>query len=248
MDKQKIIDKIEKLMRKTREAGASEAESETAIRAARKLMDEYNVELAEVMAAADSAAKDPLSVDNVVEQVCRENNTAVTFERLLMWVVCFVCDCKWYKQKEIKSGPFKRKRQLVLYGFERDVVAARALWIELSITVKAMARAHLGKGWSSKHLQYANGFAYGLYDKAKAMKDERERKPVETSDCTALIVRKKEDALTTYGEEKLQLAKGRSHMRPVDSNFALGNSHGRQHDLKADRSQKLKPQPKRRIG
>ena len=171
IDREKILSRLESLMKRTRENGASEAEVEAAMRVARKLMDENNIEMEELL----EKQKRTLNTTDVVDHEVRSHCKKERHEDALMWAVCYATDTRWYyTQKWVldeKKGKHVKQFVRHIVGLEQDVTAARVLFLELLLTMRTMARVKLGTKWTQQHFWYCNGFAEALCTKCRDMQD-----------------------------------------------------------------------------
>lgn len=201
----KIIDRIQKLLRRTEgSANASEAEVEAALEVAQKLMQKYEIEMAELMV---KEGKTGYTVDDVVDQTTggfHSRGTVYRFERLVESICNVICGTKSYMKRgqvaKTIGGKAKwgKNDQIHFYGIGSDVGAAVALWLEIMVVSHALARQHLGKGkWTAQHWYYCDGFGIALWRKAEAL--AKASKPQTTSACTAIITTKS-TAIATYSE------------------------------------------------
>lgn len=239
-----LIDKIEKLMRRTREgSGCSEAEIEQSLAFARKLMDKHNIEMSEVLAAEGKQVE----LDQVCEECVRTHSKTDRHEVSILHTVQNICDVKAYFQKDsiLKNGKFQTQYKFMVVGFPNDVLAAKMLYSELLIASLAMTRQRLGKGWSLKHKYYCNGFCAGLAVKSVQLKNAP--KETTTSTCTAMILRK--DVLIKQHMDELKTKPrkaGRAPKAGDSGEYYAGREHGMQYDLHGDRHTKLE-RPQKRI-
>ena len=77
---QKVIDRIEQLLKRTTENGATQAEAEQAVAYAQKLMDKHNLELADVVASGE----EKLGMDDVSEVDAQFKAKFESFEKSLI--------------------------------------------------------------------------------------------------------------------------------------------------------------------
>ena len=185
----KVISKIEKLLRRTRENGASEAEVETALKLANKLMEEHNIEMADVYASGQKS----MNTSDIIEEVARESWNVVPFEKMLVCAVAKFCevqalyrDCgRWDHEKQ----KYIQRKATVFIGLATDVFAARCLLAELRLIIRASATRTLGK-WKQSHWQYCTGFADALYWNVCDIVEAREKERAKHTNTTALTIQK----------------------------------------------------------
>lgn len=241
-----IIDKLEKLMRRTKENGCSEAEIEQAIAFARRLMDKHNIEMSEVL----SASNKELNINEITEECVRTHSKTDRHEISILHTVCNVCDVKAYFIKDRilnKNMKFKDQYKFMVFGFPNDVLAAKILYSELLIASLAMTRHRLGTGWSLQHKYYCNGFCAGLYQKSKDLKQNAGQGSTNQSACTALI-RIKDQLIRQY-EDGLNAKTRRSGRAPKageNGEYYQGLNDGKSYEYGVDRHSKL-PQEQKRL-
>lgn len=245
-DRDSILTKLEALMKRTRENGASEVEVEAAMNVARKLMDEHNIAMEEVLLQQKQSAS-PSSIE-IKEEKVRSVSTVRRFEQSLMHVVCCVCDTKWYHKQVYVPGKRTPETMMVFYGMGHDVLASKLLFLELLVTVRAMAIVKVGGGSGKNQMKrniYCDGFCSALYHKARTLKNQSNKA---AASSTSLIL-VKDVALIKYGQEVLNLRTGKS--RPRDQKhlsseeFNAGYRDGDSYDLNPKREKQVAHQPKK---
>lgn len=182
---QKIRERIVKMLNLAKDGGASEGEVENATRMARQLMNEYNIDESELIAAETGTVQ-------VGDHLGMKKVTFEGWESSLSVVCKFVCDVTPYKQT-VKAG-----QEIRFIGLPTDVAIARDLFSSLLITVKTMAKQRNGAGWTRAHQSYALGFVDSLVRKAKA------EKQASTMQANAIILRK-DVLIDKYIAENLKL-------------------------------------------
>ena len=104
-ERQNIIEKILKLMAKTVDRGATEAEAISAALAAQKMMNDYNIEQSELH----------WTEELIVDKEC-EIGSKTSFYGSLAATIAPNFRCKVYAEKD-----FKGKNHVHFYGYEQDV-------------------------------------------------------------------------------------------------------------------------------
>lgn len=201
MSRESIIDKIRNLMKRTSEKGCSEAEVEAAMKIARNMMDKHQVEMADLM----EAQKREYTLDDIVEQVVRTHCKIDKWERSMAQCVCMMTDTKCYTTEVPvlgKNGKWTKQFRMTYYGERQDVDAAHALYVELLIVFKAMARHRLGAKWTQAHYHYMEGFGRGML--SIFMQQRQEAQANHSSTSTGMILHKS-TLIKTYAETKLKL-------------------------------------------
>lgn len=241
MSKESIIEKIQRLMQRTSEKGCSESEVEAAMKIARKMMDTHQIEMADLMAAQ----KKSYTLDDIVEQIVRTHCKLDRWEKTMMQCVCIMTDTKCYMKQEGKyneKGKLVKVHHVVYYGEQTDVAAAHALYVEMLIVLKSMAKHRLGQTWTQAHWHYMEGFGSGMLD---IFYQEREvNATTQSSNTTGMIVHKSQ-LIKTYAETKLKLisraSKGTRKTGEMAGAFGQGRADGRAYKASSpsERSNKL---------
>jgi len=222
MTREDALRKIQKLLRHAGGEGHhSEAEVENALRHARKMMESFNISLAEVQPAdpadAHKQMKDRVHEHMVYSRVGKLDN----FDATLADILTDICDVKCFYRK--KSHREKKRgsdwehwvvREWVLYvGLPEDTAFAAGLYMELLVTMRSLARITVGKGkWHKGHDSYCIGFVSRMRERARMIKN------YEAQPATTAIVLAKDRVVNEWVEEKFGKVKGRTGtMRVHDS-------------------------------
>lgn len=188
MQSEKLLKRLNQILKRTTDNGATEAEAKQALEYAEKLMREHDIEMSEVEGYAES-----LTTDAVQDFMARSVVSPALFEKILACAVAKLFNCGCYVRKNYSKNPRSPKTEMHFVGFQLDTQAAGATYCELIVAARAFARAYFGSGWRSEHNNFCKGFAFGIIDKIDDIVREREsEQEVETSNSTALIVRKNE--------------------------------------------------------
>lgn len=240
-ERSKILDRIEKLLRRTKERGASEAEVEAAMDMAQRLMEKHNIEMAELHAENKRTFTDK----DVVDEAVRRHSALEKWEEQLLVFVGKLCNVEVYVTRHAytgKHGELKWGWTQRMYGIGADIEIARCLYTELLFVLPSMARANgITKQFARK--KYCYGYVTGMRAKAEAR--EREMAAARPSTCTALITTK-QLAVRDYAKKNLKLEerKTQSHTQHEGLEFYQGYRDGQEHDVIIDRSSKLTPEPR----
>ncbi len=212
---ERIVERLKKLLRLSKDGAAKEGEIENALKCARTLMDEYG--LSEQSVLLDETVEE--TSRRIVEQDIYTLRIFKPYYMTLATVVCVVCSCSHYYGHEYDKKTFKEKKKLIFFGQEGDVHIAKALYKELCVTLRTMAYFHYGKQWSSQHNAYANGFSDSLFGKAYEIKDTSTNDP----STTALVVQK--DAAIEKYKEGLGLVPMKSRVSQINDDGAYHNGN-----------------------
>lgn len=178
------VARIRKLMEHANCEGSTEAEMESYLSKARKMMDELGITEDVVLSAQDEESKRRQDAETTDESVVSRVGAVPMFFRRTAQAVCYVTDTAIYTSTREetkpdgtvvrnKHGQARRREHIVFYGLKRDVAVAKELYAELHASIHAMAWMRCGKaGWSSSHMSYAMGFADKLCSRASALRYE----------------------------------------------------------------------------
>jgi hypothetical protein len=225
----KAVERIRKLMAVSSGAGATEAEIETYLAAARKLMDKFAVEESELNRNEDTrqAAYESMVI---FEAYARAGGIS-PWDNWLAYVPDAICDVGHYTSKKWranKRGKFCEHEVLIFYGLPRDCEVAKAMYQELLATMRAMARFRLGKDWMKLEQDYCTGFTTRLTTRARELKrSSSSPENAEGSGSTAIVLLK--DQLLKRKREELGLVarKGRSSSRSINEGaYSAGAEDG----------------------
>lgn len=234
-DREQMVAKIERILRKCDpSANTTEEEVKAAMGMAQRLMRDYDVEMAEVLAAKG----EELDLDAIGETIVREHSKTDRHELSILNAICLITGVKAYTTKVRKDG--KVKKQMVVYGAKADMAVAHAMFAELIVLVRAMARIRVKGKWCQKHYWYCNGFGNGMYGKAVQLHREQQwadaaPETAPNHNTTALIVRK--DALIErYAVERLHLRPARRSRGSANAynsgEYAKGTNDGRDYECR----------------
>lgn len=196
-----IVDRIKKLLKHAADERVghtehAEHEVNVALKLARRLMEKYNLEEADLK--PDEAAR------RVVSGTAHSGRSMDAILKQMAAVPEVVCG--------VKALLFKgRTEELKYFGQPRDVAVAVALYHELVATMRAMARFRVGRGWNKRHQDYGAGFVARLLARAR---EAREESVVEAG-TTAIVVLK--DQLVSSHVAALYAPK------PGRTNFRVGD-------------------------
>jgi hypothetical protein len=188
IDNDKILRQIRAILAKAQEgSGATEAEAESALRFARRLMLNHNVD------EADLAEKDPSAIAADAERVAYGQALAyaggprlANWESYLARAICeLIGTLSFYRssatQRRTASGTlaFNPKTGMpettfaaVLYGPETDCADAVELFQTWSLTIVSLARMLYGGVYQGPGRSYAEGFATALIRMVSEIKKE----------------------------------------------------------------------------
>lgn len=206
-----IIERVKKMLSLANDAAASEGEVENALRLARKLMTQYGIEDAQL----DSRSTDST---NVIRETSATRSGFGIWEQQAAQVVASICDTRVVHS----TDRIHRKKSIGFIGFPTDVAVSLEMYPTVVISVRTLARAKYGTGWTSEHQAYALGFVQGLRYKARVWKEE-------AASSTAIVLRK-DLAINRWVETQglSTRTERRADSRFTESNaFATGVSDGR---------------------
>jgi len=233
-----ILEKLKNLLNRTAKNGASEAEVETAMKMAQKLMEKHQIDLSEVTATAKAGEM------GVVERAAAPVAKVDVWMRTVASCVCEITNTKCYIARNYKrddSGNLARTKQtgrptlvfeVFFYGLPSEVDAAVMLYFEYLIVFRSMARYSLGQKWTQAHFHYMQGFGMGILDQLR--EESAEAAKARTNNVTAMI-RTKDAAMTEFAMTKGLVSRKKSKLRKTEETSAAyhaGRSDGRQYNAK----------------
>jgi hypothetical protein len=198
VDFNKIKDKIRKLLA-VANGKANENESLIAARQANKLMEKYNLSMADVI------VKDLEKDANVINEFVNEWRYAKQFPKYYSFLVTAVAklyDCEVRYERDGKKGI-----GIKIFGFHADVEIAKWTIVFLHSTgsilseeywdsIKDIPNYH-NKGQFARK-EFMNGYSARMSDRLAEMKEQRQA--VVTSSGTSLMVVKKDAIARVYGD------------------------------------------------
>lgn len=202
----KIKEQIQKILAKTGDgSGATEAEMETALRFARRLMLKHNVSQEDL-----EEARDQHESDADAESVeYGKTNSFTAGKNLSQWesslaraIASLVGTVKWFYRSNVrrlnKSGTLSYDKDkslqttiITFYGPADDARDAVELLEEWTLTVVALARLKYGGALRGNGRSYAEGFCFALADKVRMIKKEEQQ-----------LIDNKQKALDAGGEKR----------------------------------------------
>jgi hypothetical protein len=233
----RILDKIRKLLAKTTDRGASEAEMETALRIAGELMEKYNVEEGDLFVEQGEDA----TKLNVTEITLQDKTKLDRDEEVIAQAAAELTDCRLYVRqhwvRSEKTGKMSKKTALVAYGLETDVMLCLLVYQQCIIACRILARAKFpnkGQGQNREQYRYTIGFGQGLWFQIREQKAKQEKERTDAAASAGVLIVAKSTALTTYEQTKLSLGKAKATSRPDYSNsagFQTGWSDGKEFEI-----------------
>lgn len=222
--KQEIIEKIRACFaRADVKRSGWEAEAETSMRMAKRLMADYNLSQAEVELGDMDKDNNAVSPDIVEEGGLDHYKNLENYEIMLT----HVCEYLFNVKPIIKNGwnkhTGKTGRYLVFIGFATDVALAKEVYSILRADVNAL-HAALGVGCSAADkYQYRMGVATTLAHRAKEM--AAGLSPEQEEKCRALVVVKDQQIDKWMQKEYPNLRSTRARTRYSDA-YMQGRKDG----------------------
>ena len=197
MNRDRILERIVKLFALGGEhANTTEHEMMAAITAAKRLMAQYNIHLADVERASGKDIKDVQFAIHRHVAYTRKMTSLAAYDYNVALAVEKLTQTRALIHRVVRGGSKYVSMQFV--GGEADTHIAAELFLTLLGSVRRFARAARGAGWSHAHTSYALGFSARLIDRAKAMLDDLTPKEAATY---ALVVQTKEQQLARWMDE-----------------------------------------------
>ena len=213
--REKMIDRIEKMLRITHgdNRGATEAEVKNALAMAQRLMRKHNIEMAEVLKKED----DRPQVGDIIQRTVRSKGNVVNFESAILHAICLMTNTAFFIER------IGSKHNLVVYGLKDDVDIAEMMFTEVIFLMRAMARLEVNGKWCKRHKDWCLGFAHGVHHQAKAEAE----KPVPNESGSTTIIVLKDQLLKEYADTQLSLGKARKRTQKVGQEFFDGKEKGK---------------------
>jgi hypothetical protein len=165
---QSVIRRIRKLMSYANDPAASPGEIENAMGHARRLMDQFHLDEAEVAAAQSMTSGDEITGAEFTNRRTRVDRPS----RDLARVPCAVCDVHCCSQFRPSIDGRGKIEHLFYFGFSRDVAVAAELYRQLLIAMRARGRAKTGDTRGPAYRSFAAGFTVRLIQRAIEAKRE----------------------------------------------------------------------------
>lgn len=251
MDTQAAIDRIRKLIKHAQGEGATEAELDSYMAKARKIMEEFNLD--DKAIAESEVAKDTAYDSMKYERGFSRSGSLWQGDTDLAYVVGVVCGTRHFtgfrntsddgRVYYGRTGRVQTRHFIMWYGMPRDVAVSMALYAELKATVETMAafRGYGSSGMNQAFRSYYLGFVNRLWQKANEQKNQS---TVESG--TTAIVLVKDGLLKRFAKDKLNLSRSKSRGTTIGDStaYATGNADGRDVHLGTNgiSGQKSRPQ------
>lgn len=246
--------------------GATQAEAENALRFARRLMLQHNVD------EADVTAKDAHELEADAERVAYGKDSGYTVGKdltgweasLLHAIAALVGTVKSYYRagqyrrtgagviERFPDGNPKLVAEVTFFGPEEDARDAVALFEEWSLTIAALARMKFNGALRGPGRNYAEGFVAGLHERLREMRKQEVAQITSghvANGCTALVVQnatalmaaKQAKALQWLAGQGVKLRKGgaRSGGAYDGDARAAGEADGRKASFTRERKARL---------
>lgn len=198
---------IQALLRLGADAGATDAETENALRFARRLMLKHNVSAEDLEEAKDphEAAADVESVEYGTVHVRTVGSSQTKWELVLRWAIAeLIGTVKFYSAGRVErrtdsgtlefnaiSGKPMVTHDTVFYGPAEDCRDAKEMIEEWTLTVMGLARMKFGGALRGDGRSYCEGFCDALLAKVRKIKAEEKAliaAPEQGTRSTALMV------------------------------------------------------------
>lgn len=241
-DRERIINKVRKLLDLAGDDASTEGEAENAMRFAEELMHQHNIDRAQL----DESEREQLEMSRA--KCITGTNNLNYWEWELCRVVCrAVGTIKSYRDhrqvQRKQSGtlfwedgrPVDSVRgAVVFYGPAADVAVASAMFENMRLTVAAMAVARYGGVYKGLGRDYAVGFTEGLHEILDEKMSAREATTTELVLASNELIRQQAADWLRH-DQGIKLQSGGSNTYSgvgVGSARLQGQSDGRRHGIK----------------
>jgi len=200
-DKARVIDRIIKLFNLGDERrNDNESEIMAAVTRAKQLMAEHNIAMAEVAQATDRTKAEQIRV--AVEEhdaYTIKGGRFATYDNYIAFATDEICGTKNFLRKTCsyeggRSVSYISRR---FVGDAMDAAVAAKLFMILLTDMRKAARRRYGLGWSLTHTSYCDGYGSRIWERSR---HELQLTPAQTQ-CVALVLRRKEEAIGDYFAE-----------------------------------------------
>lgn len=246
--REKIVDRVRKLLNLAANDAAAEGEIRNAMKAASRLIAEYQIEQTELEASGESA--DPTYKQGF--QSYGVSRPASWMGTLAMAVAKAVGSVGVYRtSRSVRKGAFGREASeagVEFYGIDADVDLARDVLNEWLIVIATMvAGKYGGGGFQGDGLAYARGFANALYNIAADIYKDKALPPCTDPQQSTSIVpvvaalaKKRAEADAWLKEQGIRLGKVRStSYSTASSAYSQGYADGRRSGFGVSRTKAL---------
>jgi hypothetical protein len=216
MLKEQVSERVRNLLAKTTKNGASQAEAQSAVNAAERIMAKYHLSEEDLAhePADDYAEVDTADFSQAYSTIGRR---AWQWECALARFVERFIGVPHYLRHSILPSRINGLVQLdendqpvtgkafVFYGVAEDAELARSVYDELRLLIAAMAVAKWGTVYKGDGGMYAEGFVSGLsYKLVSATQSEKAeaQKSIASETSTALVLIARRDDLIQYKQKK----------------------------------------------
>tara|TARA_R110002020_G_scaffold2230_3_gene10387 strand:+ start:4060 stop:4752 length:693 start_codon:yes stop_codon:yes gene_type:complete len=229
MGKAKLINKIVKLFRlgDANRSHTTEGELLAAMTKARELMAKHNISMVEVEGRLDESKVNELRIKVSEHKAYTRKGKFARYDHPIMNAVATLTDTRVYMKS---SGEYQ---SCMFVGDETDAHIAGELYGIMLSSLRKFTRQACGKGWSRYHTDYALGFGVRVSDRAKT----EALKSKESSQSVALVVTKKNEALTKY-MDTLGLVQAKTRDRRMSQEYNRGYQDGSKMNLSFDKNLK----------
>jgi hypothetical protein len=243
LDRDQIVDRIQKLLRLADQSKNPTAEAVLALAKAQQMMDEHNISSAEV---AETQENGSLKLDLDMYYGEAHGYTAENVRQYLQLIgqsceklttTRVLCN---RRAEDVKYGGriSRRTRSYVMFlGHRPDVEVACELFRYLMKSCHTEAKHLYGNGYSNRHRAFGEGFALAVWKRVNQI--HAQRNPSPESDTLALVVRSKTDTITKWMADNMKIQPppegGENHRATPETARAFGYVHGRSVDLGTER-------------
>lgn len=266
-DMESIKRKLRGILAKTSEgSGATEAESNSALEFARRLMLRHQLTEADLGLGSKQRTPSEIAADTEYADM-RQFSQGVTltlWEKQLAQVICELIgtigaydDHGKYERRTMagtlefnSKGQTERAQTIVFYGPAADVRDARELHTEWAHTIAALARMKFGGALRGEGRSYADGFVAGMKEKVRELKASESAMTQGNSGNYALVVAganaimraKRMQASDWLSKEKgvrLKVVQVKSTARNYYGANSAGRADGKNADLSRNRAKRI---------
>jgi len=196
-----IISKIQKLLALAAEgSGATEAEARNAAIAAQRLINKHQLDMAEIIAAAEAKGEAPVQQEPIEQQEYAKGKRIAAWEAMLGFILAPAFSCRSYTARGWDSS------SLMAVGRPTNIAAFKATFDYLVATIERLAKAskpgHIhGREWNSS---FGIGACEGIRERI-----QQESRQIEAANPNmAIVLRNEKQAVDEYVNANLKLRSG----------------------------------------
>jgi hypothetical protein len=223
---EKAIERIIKCLDMANTSTYNENEAANAMRAAKRLMEEYGLTMAELEAKKQKTTSDKVEYAFKKDSLATKSNFG-TYEKILMTACQDLFSVRFVLSQWWDAATRKARTTVYILGTEGEVAISKTAYTLLRQAMHRRATVLYGIDWKRPHYHYFEGFATELCSRAR-------EKTITKSDCKAVVIFDNKDkqlaAFTSDVFKNLKANKGRARQK-MSREFFEGMTDGSKESL-----------------